>query len=77
MTQPRKAGRPCSFTVDYDCERGCQAEFDLADVNVRFTLGQMLDYADRGHVESHLTGPAEQPFRYGGEIIVRAARRAS
>lgn len=72
MTAARDAGRPCSFTLDYDCERRCQAELDLSGVHIRYTLGQMLEAADKAHVDAHLT--RQTHYRAEGlDTLVRAS----
>jgi hypothetical protein len=73
VTGTRNANRPCSFTVDYDCERRCQAELDLADIHIRFTLGMMLATADRAHVDAHIADPPEKVFRVRDQLVVRAS----
>jgi hypothetical protein len=65
--------RPCSFAVDYDCERRCQAEFDLTEVHRQFRLAQMLRHADAAHVEAHLAEPPVKVFRFHGRTVVRAS----
>jgi hypothetical protein len=71
MTAVSKASRPCSFVVDYDCERRCQAEVDLSGIHIRFTLGQMVEKADRAHVDAHLA--RQTHYRVGDEVVVRAS----
>lgn len=69
-TTPRKADVPASFTVEFDCARRCQVEFDLDGVTIRFTLGQMLAYCERAHEAAH--SASERVYRYEDAILVRA-----
>lgn len=68
---PRKNDFPATFTVDFGCERACQAELDLDGVHVRFTLGQMLERAKTAHAAAHVNEPM-RVFRWGGHTLVRA-----
>jgi hypothetical protein len=67
MTGARKADRPAALVVDYDCARRCQAEFDLADVHIRFTLGQMLAATDQVHEEAHTA--TERVYRLRNTLV--------
>jgi hypothetical protein len=66
----RKAGLDAMFSVEYACPRRCQVEFDLSDVQVRFTLGQMLAKAEAAHDEAHTV---ERRVYRAGDMLVRAA----
>jgi hypothetical protein len=72
VTAPKICG-PASFTIDFGCDRRCQAEYDLEGASVRHTLGQMLAATERAHDEAHATEPV-RTFRWGpfGEVVVRA-----
>ncbi|MEU7904149.1 hypothetical protein [Actinoplanes sp. NPDC049118] len=72
MTAPRKADLPATLTVEFPCERRCQAEFDLEGIQIRFTLGQMLATTGRAHDKAHAGEPV-RVFRYQDAILVRAA----
>ena len=78
MTQPRKADVPATFTVEHDCPRRCQTEFDLDGIHVRFTLGMMLAAAEKAHDEAHATEPPQRAFRASDNaIIVRSSQLAA
>lgn len=71
MTPARHAGVPATLNVEFHCDRRCQVEFDLEDVHVRFTLGQMLSIAQSAHTDAHAAKPVKV-FRYRPEVLVRA-----
>jgi hypothetical protein len=73
VTGPRNAERPCCFTLEYDCERRCQAELDLSGIHIRYTLGQMIAAADQAHVEAHAARWPQKVFRACDELLVRAS----
>lgn len=75
MTGARNADVPATLSVDIDCERRCQVEFDLQDVHVRFTLGQMMNVVQSAHIEAHLAKPVKV-FHYRPEVLVRAGTLA-
>jgi hypothetical protein len=71
VTAPRKADYPATLSVDFSCERRCQAEVDLTDVHIRFTLGQMLTAASDAHDSAH-AAPVVRAFRWHDYVLVRA-----
>lgn len=71
MTSPRKSG-PATLTVEFDCDRRCQAEFDLDGVHIRFTLGMMNAAVERAHDEAHAADPVRVSRHSHGAILVRA-----
>jgi hypothetical protein len=73
VTAARTAGVAATFTTEFDCDRACQVEFQLDDVHVRFTLGQMLGQANRAHTEAHAADVPVKVFPWHGPTLVRAA----
>ena len=71
MTAVRSAGVPATLTVEYACDRRCQVEFDMENLHIRFTLGQMLVVTDGAHEAAHLATPTKV-FRHRPEVLVRA-----
>lgn len=71
MTAPRTAGVPATLTVEYDCGRCCVAEFDLEDVHIRFTLGQMLVATEAAHDRAH--DETQSVYRDTNGVLVRAS----
>lgn len=61
-----------SFLAEFDCERRCTVEFDLADVNVRFTCNQMTVHAKQAHDAAHKVDPPRKAYRYAHDLIVKA-----
>lgn len=76
MTQPKKANLPATLTVEHNCPRRCQTEFDLDGIRIRFTLGMMLAAVEKAHDEAHATETPQRVFRVGEAIIVRAGTLA-
>lgn len=71
MTGARKNDQPATFSVDFGCERACQVELDLDGMQVRFTLGQMLERAKMAHAGAHAAEPT-RVFRWRDDVLVRA-----
>jgi hypothetical protein len=71
MTRTRKAGLDAMFSVEYACDRRCQVEFDLSDVHIRFTLGQMLASVEMAHDKAHTK---EQKVYRTNDLLVRAVK---
>jgi hypothetical protein len=70
MTAPRKSG-PATLTVEFDCDRRCQAEFDLEGTPVRYTLGMMHAAVERAHDQAHTANPVRVSRHSHGAILVR------
>lgn len=75
MTAARAAGVPATLTVEQECDRRCQVEFDLSEVHVRYTLGQMLAIVETAHTAAHTSDPV-RVYRYRAEVLVRAGTLA-
>lgn len=61
-----------SLLVEYDCERRCTVEFDLVEVNRRFTCNQMLLHTKNAHDAAHKVDPPRKAFRYDHDVLVKA-----
>lgn len=70
MTGARKPELPGTYFLEFACERRCQVEFDLSEVHVRFTHGQMLEHAKAAHRAAH--DVAVKVFTFHDRTIVRA-----
>lgn len=70
MTGARKPDLPGTYFLEFNCERLCQVEFDLAEVHIRFTHGQMLEHAKAAHSAAH--GAAEKVFNFHDRALVKA-----
>lgn len=72
MSQPKKADVPATLTVEHDCGRRCQTEFDLEGIHIRYTLGMMLTAVAAAHTDAHAAEPAVRVFAGHNGILVRA-----
>ena len=61
-----------SFIAEYPCERRCQVEFDVTDVNVRFTNQQMRLHTKAAHDAAHNVDPPRKTYRYDQDVLVKA-----
>lgn len=72
MTGARKNKQPATLTVEFGCDRACQAEVDLDGVHIRFTLGQMLERAKLAHADAHAREWPARVFAWRDDVLVRA-----
>jgi hypothetical protein len=61
-----------TFIAEYPCERRCQVEFDVTDVNARFTNNQMRLHADAAHKAAHQAEPPRRAYRFNQDVLVKA-----
>lgn len=72
MTGPRLADVPATYSQEFDCDRRCRVDVELEGRHIRFTLGQMIETADRAHRDAHKAPPV-RTVSYGAGIQVHAA----
>lgn len=71
---PRKPDPPTTLAAEFACDRRCQVEIDLDDIDGRTTLANLRRMAEQAHDAAHDARPPERFFRVGGHILVRAGQ---
>lgn len=64
-----------TLVVEYGCIRRCSVEFDLTDVQSKYSFGQMMRTVESAHVEAH-KGEAVKACTPIPDVTVRAVALA-